>query len=454
MNASSAEKSKRRAGTRRHGSADTASDSSTTTLTSRSRSLQSTQTPEPRSKPCRTRNPKADTNQFVLCKGISQYDDNYFLTILSRVLFPTTLSPDPLERTWPGYLALSAGNDSLAYQCLQSLSRACAGQISRRPEFIEAAQRSYTTCLGSLHALLSDSTARHDDELLIPVIIFGAYEMLFITPSDGWIRHTLGLAALFEIRGPKAFTPCGTAIQVFRNSRQVMIMAALSARKTTFLARSEWMTLPWIVSQTPKDSFELLLDTIVKIPELNVRTHAGPVGDERACVHQEALDVLTGLSKWRKAWEASPEGESLELPLAPLYASTYPSERLGTPIDYPSKYAATCDVLYQGAEIFAGNIALSTLPAGMNGAVNLVARIENAAIQICRSLPYFMTSTYSQRSKLDALWSIHLAWKVLGEGASPSKLKGWLRGQTDECADAFGSWMISPKELGGFIRDS
>lgn len=387
-------------------------------------------------------------------KGITQYNDNYYLTILSRVLFPSTLSPDPLERTWPGYLALSKKNDSLAYQCLTSLSLACTGQVSRQPELIEAAQRSYTSSLGHLHSLLSDSESRHDDELLIPVIIFGAYEMLFLTKSDGWIRHTLGLAALFEVRGPEAFIPGGTAIHVFTNHRQVMVMAALSARTTTFLARDEWKTLPWIMSQTVKDSFEFLLDIIVHIPDLNVRLLAGPSGDERASVHEEALSVLSELKEWRKLWDCSPDGEELELILDPIYGAAYPFKRLGTPIDYPSKYAATCDTLYQGAEIFAGNIALATCPVGMQGAVELVVEIENAAIQICRSLPYFMTSTYSQRSKLDALWSIHLAWKVLGEHASPSILKDWLRSQTYECATAFGSWMITPSELAGFIRDS
>lgn len=398
--------------------------------------------------------PDLSPQPYAICKSPTQYDDHYFLSILFHVLFPTALRQDYTERTWPGYLALSHGRDSLSYQCLRSLSQACTGQVARFPELIVSAQRQYTACLRELHLRLADAQARYDEDLLLPISIFGAYELLFLTTGDGWIQHSFGLAALFELRGPEAFTPHGTAIQVFKNCRQVMIMAALSARKRTFLSRKEWITRPWAVSKMPRDIFERLLDIVVHLPDLTVRCLKIDDDDTKASIHRDALDLLAQLGEWRVEWSDSPHSQDLPLRLSSCLSQPYPHECLGPPLGYPSKYAATTDSLYQGAVVFVSNFILTTLPAGMDGAAGIVLGIQHAAREICRGLPYFMTSPHSHRSRLDSLWSLHLAWKVLGGLDSPLKLREWLRRQADDTASTFGSWLVSPKDLAQAIRES
>lgn len=358
-----------------------------------------------------------------------------------------------MERTWPGYLALHEGDQSLAYNCLQSLSQACTGQVTQQPELIELAHRSYTSCLRRVHAQLDDPQQRCNDDVLLPIMLFGSFEMLFLTESEAWIRHVLGLAALFELRGPEAFAPCGIAIQVFRNNRRAMIMAALKCNRATFLSREEWVTRPWIVSEMPKDTFELLLDIVVQLPGLNVRSLEICEGDSRLGIHRDALTVLSQLFEWRKHFEASPYGERTTLSLPPSLEASYPRGHLQPPIDYLNSYAAMCDSQYQGAIVFVARIALATVPPDMNNASGLSFAIEHAALETCRSLSYFIVSPYSQKSKLDALWSLAMAWKVLAESASAVELKEWLKSQTEAFAATFGSWMVSPKELGTAIRD-
>ncbi|CRG82681.1 Transcriptional regulatory protein moc3 [Talaromyces islandicus] len=116
----------------------------------------------------------------------------------------------------------------------------------------------YSASLQMFRRLLQDSKkGRCHSHLVVTSLIFTLFEGAQQAPTkiynSGWAGHLKGTLALMQGQPPESFRGAGL-LSVFRRTREMAIHFALSNRVSIFLARPEWMSLPWgEITKTPRD---------------------------------------------------------------------------------------------------------------------------------------------------------------------------------------------------------
>ena len=122
----------------------------------------------------------------------------------------------------------------------------------------------------------------------------------------GWVNHGLGLGRIFELRGPHAHIAPPMRL-LLESARTLMIVAALSIHKRTFLSRPEWKTIPWSLGPLQKSSMQQLLDILAEVPYmLEKKDAAASFTIDRkefsgclAASKDKIIDLLHDLHSWR-----------------------------------------------------------------------------------------------------------------------------------------------------------
>ncbi|KAL4896844.1 hypothetical protein BDV59DRAFT_190785 [Aspergillus ambiguus] len=126
-------------------------------------------------------------------------------------------------------------------------------------------QRKYVKVLKELQDSLNSPEQRTSSETLIVVVLFTVIEAYKGSSKDAMLRHQLGALQLLQTRTPYRHR-YGIGRSLFVDLRLYWVSAAVVIRMPTFLASSEWRTVPWPADGPPKDILHQLLDIMVEIP--------------------------------------------------------------------------------------------------------------------------------------------------------------------------------------------
>lgn len=377
---------------------------------------------------------------------------------------------------WPG-LDAARRHGSSSRQCLLAFASVVFGRIHGVSEVVASGRRLYVTALRDLNKRLTapsprvqrnqsnthrSSGSNLNDDALLSAMILGSYEFFTLTSATGWASHYKGLGQMMRLRGPEAHVE-ELPRRMLESNRFMIVVAALAERTRTFLSEPAWKSVPW--SKFPKSWMQRLLDHVVDIPDLQVEvneldlanTDNSPDSDDhdikRLALHDRALDILDGLLSWRSAWDTFSGSAPTSIP-SPTSASVVQARLFPTILTFISLEAANCVCTFDGACILLYELLAKLapdmlhddvdFPDAMGGQGLYVNDAREAAMEICRSIPYQMASDRGMAGPLFVLFPLRLAWRALGENASEEGR--WLMGLLREIAEGNG-WGIGRSEM-------
>ncbi|RMZ86301.1 hypothetical protein DV736_g6473, partial [Chaetothyriales sp. CBS 134916] len=224
------------------------------------------------------------------------FSEDLALRYLRSTVFPGADDEDTAP--WPGFNAIHMP-DSLAYRCLLLLALTYFGRAQVSNDILHAGSKMYVGSLTTLNENLRHPRKSRSNDTLLSIIILGIYEMLVLSSQDGWINHTLGLAAVIEMRGPALHQQGSPALQAFEASRFLIILASLAVSKATFLSQPQWKSTPCIDYQL-SSSNPMIAQLIVLFPMRMawkaLKGHSTPEG-------RWIEDKLRQLSNSKQNWQ-------------------------------------------------------------------------------------------------------------------------------------------------------
>lgn len=188
------------------------------------------------------------------------------------------------------------------------------------------------------------------------------------------------------------------------NTHQVT--AALAQRQPTFLASREWLTVPWLGDNPPKDVLHRLLDVAVDIPAYlsqvdtfsfmlqTISTSSSELIGLQSTIWEEATELNTRLQLWESMCvKTYPGGEPCE-ELDPVPIDGFPVFQCRNPTSletlsprdliYPDLLLATSMCFY-----WAMRLMISSTDGGLVSVLTMQDRYESAC-NICRSMRYYV----------------------------------------------------------------
>ncbi|KIW81894.1 hypothetical protein Z517_04920 [Fonsecaea pedrosoi CBS 271.37] len=188
-----------------------------------------------------------------------------------------------------------------------ALSLSCLG----RRHGDERLRREGTANYGRALRRLQDSLSHHslllEEQTLASCMALSIFEACLPFSGKntcGWVSHVEGMARLVELRGPESHMT-GSSHRLFLGFRSTAITHALATRKSIFLARPDWLTVPWKIH--PKSDLDRLQDIMAQIATLlekaerlrtaSTTTTAAAV-PERTALVQEGRTFHSQLQTW------------------------------------------------------------------------------------------------------------------------------------------------------------
>lgn len=155
----------------------------------------------------------------------------------------------------------------LAFSAL-SVSR--VGRSNQDLRLVKESTKVYGRALKDLQRALADSSRMQSEEVLAACSLLSLYEIFeggdAMSKSVGWVSHAQGAARLIELRGPSQHIN-RQAHHVFLGARLPILFSAIVRRKRSFLADTEWLTVPWRAI-SGKTYHDVLVDHVTGIPGL------------------------------------------------------------------------------------------------------------------------------------------------------------------------------------------
>lgn len=134
--------------------------------------------------------------------------------------------------------------------------------------------------------------------------------MLMNTVTVAWLRHSAGMAHLFQLWGPEAFQG-PLSIRLFVENRGPIISSYCVKRKACFLAEPEWISVPFEALPTLRASWQYAQDISARVPGLmQARDEAVAITDTHAraeaieAVRDQCLSVVAASDAWYTEWRA------------------------------------------------------------------------------------------------------------------------------------------------------
>ncbi|EPE28338.1 hypothetical protein GLAREA_09458 [Glarea lozoyensis ATCC 20868] len=159
------------------------------------------------------------------------------------------------------------------------------------PDYTE----SYAAALARLRKALPDSHTSQYVGFAAASMCLTLSEVLFPTTTDGWRRHIQGISDLMQLIGPDVHRS-GAAYKLFVGFRPLLVTEAFIARKATFVASQEWISIPFQFNTA--SPMQTLLSYATIIPSLLEKADfdtASPTTDD---ICAEFEQVLCTLLQW------------------------------------------------------------------------------------------------------------------------------------------------------------
>ncbi|CZS98336.1 uncharacterized protein RAG0_07111 [Rhynchosporium agropyri] len=230
------------------------------------------------------------------------------------------------------------------------------GTQHRQAEITRTGFAMYGKVLQRLNESLSDTAHNTNDDLINAVVTLSILELFATTGAGNYLKHMAGLERLFALRDPSLPVSYESA-KMYRSVQQMILFAALRSKKASILAQPQWKKrlrehIVSPVEEQKQELFEVLADCTVILS-----AHEQIVGNfdmtteinayKLVKLKQHALNLLSQLLTWKKAWDSDIEQKLTELP--------FPSDQLDpevmllpftTKLDYSSESIAIAMGLY------------------------------------------------------------------------------------------------------------
>ncbi|KAF4631006.1 hypothetical protein G7Y89_g7131 [Cudoniella acicularis] len=364
-----------------------------------------------------------------------------------------------LEEFQPDDLQMAAenlGGARMLHRAILSLSIIFFGNQHRNSSIRNHGYALHGVALNQLNDALSDPQCYIRDDVFLSVITMILLECFVPTGRRYYLNHIMGLEKLLELRGPtQHHSP--RYFQIFKGIRRMIILASLSMRKPSILAREEWKNITR--SNDPDENTEeqyllnILADYTVLIAEydmgkVNCKQSTGDIAIEREKINQRALDLLEQLYSWKRWWDSEDRNFHFEITAESAGIRVLPEGfesnvvTFATVFIFPNLFAATMLMLYNTTLIYVLQILSSSQPLTnkycpkddpehpkfpQNDQNDKYASAEkHAALEIYRCVPYYLDQKW--RLDVGSLTIAHLAvrtaWMTLG--GSGSRGGGWM----------------------------
>ncbi|EAQ89375.1 predicted protein [Chaetomium globosum CBS 148.51] len=219
--------------------------------------------------------------------------DNY---VPEADTFPPESSVEPSPRicgSWVEILPdiIGSGRDEALASAIRAFAISILSRGPKRSFAISEGLEAYN------HALISVNHALRSPYSDFPVAIAAAVMCLLLaeffhaTSLGSWAAHLQGLADLMQLSRPE-FYGSGIPHRLFVGARPVLMVLAFSSKKSSFLAREDWKSIPF--RETPPSPVQSLMSEAAAIPSILERIDAEGDGaaEETLPAFEAALDRL------------------------------------------------------------------------------------------------------------------------------------------------------------------
>lgn len=268
---------------------------------------------------------------------------------------------------------------------------------------------------------------------------------------SGWLKHAGGVGRLIELRGPwRHQSPRGRAI--LEASRLVIILECLIKRKRCFLSSADWKTIPWALEPESKTSASHLHDILCDLPGLiedidNIQffdTAATDLPDHHDLVVQELTSLWTTLYKWRASWQIQNPTTSWVIP-SETDQSPFPMVLQFSSLIHAIEinlYNAILLLLFKiGFQIFGPSFKplyfSLQIPTDIDYHPHIppsaTLNVQIVAIEICKSVEYYLHEDRRTGGALFLLFPLRLAWQTFEQSSAEAT---WIQGVMEMIADS------------------
>ncbi|KAK9464598.1 hypothetical protein V1512DRAFT_212867 [Lipomyces arxii] len=144
-----------------------------------------------------------------------------------------------------------------------------------------------------------------EDHVLSSGLLLSLYEVFCFTSINSWKQLSHGAAKMFEARGPYAFRS-GPSAELFHSVRMLLATFALTSTQSTFLARPEWISVPF-EDLPEKPMHQRLIDILLLISKYKVVvTRLLSNADcefDALRIYSDLTDVIFQLESWFAIFE-------------------------------------------------------------------------------------------------------------------------------------------------------
>ncbi|KAH6854660.1 hypothetical protein B0I37DRAFT_362725 [Chaetomium sp. MPI-CAGE-AT-0009] len=337
---------------------------------------------------------------------------------------PPNNSAEPFPRicgSWVEVLPDLVGNNT--DKALDSAIRAFAASIlSRGPKrsfTISEGLEAYNHALISVNRALRSSYNNFPVEIAAAVLCLLLAELFHATSLGSWTAHLQGLASLMQLSQPEVY--------VSGIPHRLFVVLAFSSRKSSFLAKEEWKSVPF--RETRPSPVQSLMSEAVAIPSIFERMDVG--GDGAA---EEALPAFEAVLDQLEAWandfcSSGPES-------SPLFWFQPSEDARGPSIWFQNITVASALTHFWAFKVIClRNIdqlrASRAHPESSRGVSDKATHFEEAkrlSVMICQSIEYLMQDRMKLFGPTSITLPFYTAYETFKVGGSGSREElDWCR---------------------------
>ena len=354
-------------------------------------------------------------NSILISPGLAQ---EQMLNFFHESLTPKNQLvrvPLPLRShgRWLGHLPSLTGRNYLLDTAVRAVSLAHMGKLYGSEVFLNESRPYYGKAIRLLNSTLSDSNKGMASETLSATMLLSFYEMFASHSNDSWIKHAGGAGALMKMRGAQRHR-YGFDREIFLACRHSIIIESLHKDEPCFLNEPEWLQVSrdifrdMSVGVDNEDSLELFrlaetfYEEMLKIPEQlydarNFRIaykRAQPRFPTTVLFKQELVRRIVTTRANFKSFFAKFEGCLMKLDYGwTSYSSDDPV--ITRFYQFPNVFVASTCTGYWTVLVMLNFMLMELQKATAPEKENLY-KLENkeTALDICRSTPYMLTSSF------------------------------------------------------------
>ncbi|KAG4443492.1 hypothetical protein IFR05_001062 [Cadophora sp. M221] len=261
-------------------------------------------------------------------------------------------------------------------------------------------------------------------ETAATIVCLAMVELMLPRSDCNTLAHFGGLGALINIYSPKVFDS-GDYHLIFVGCRPVLLLQALTARKSTFLAREEWLRAPF--RHHPPSEMQTLMGDAAVLPSImeeidGLPTLTSEKALQTACKLKAMLsEVLIRLSRWdgqfvieRKTDRESPQhaefGRCLQDEVLDFWFSSLLAANVYT---YMWAFKIICYTELAKLNLLLPNCDDQSISRAGEVYEEHSARLSALATKICQSMEYLLQDKMLLYGPAAAMWPLGIAYDVL-----------------------------------------